>query len=61
MDDQALRVAHVREQAVQLQPVYEPPAFLQAAVYPEAEDRAVEPVAVVLAGDLVRGVIREPG
>src|ERR671910_349587 len=61
VDDQALRVADVREQAVQLQPVYEPLAFLQTTVYPEAEDCAVEPGAVVLAGDLVRGVIREPG
>src|ERR671911_534174 len=61
VDDQALRVAHVGEQAVQLQPVYKALASLQAAVYSEAEDRAVEPVSVILAGDLVRRVVRKTG
>src|SRR4028118_2058581 len=40
MDYQTLRIAHVREQAVKFESVYEPLASLQAALDAEAEDRA---------------------
>src|SRR3712207_2060963 len=59
MYHQALRVANVRQQAEQLEPVYKSSASLQTAVYAEAQNSAVEPVAVVLLGDFVGGVRSE--
>src|SRR5215204_799520 len=59
--DQALRVAHVGKEAVQLEPVYKALASLEATFDAEAEDRTVEPIPVVLRRQVVRRMVREAG
>src|SRR5688572_8066337 len=59
MNDEALGVANVGEQAVQLEPVDKALAGLQAAVDAEAEDRAEESFPVVLRRHLVRRMFFE--
>src|SRR5215210_189662 len=59
MDYQALRVAHVREQAVQLETVYEALSRLQASIDTEAQDRSAHPLPMVPAGEVVGRMIGE--
>src|SRR5918997_3707023 len=59
VDHQTLRIAHVREQAVKFESVYEPLAGLQAALDAEAEDRAEHALPVILAGEVVGRMVGE--
>src|SRR5215204_4037722 len=57
--DQALRVAHVGKEAVQLEPVYKALARFEPTVDAEAEDRTEETFPVVLRRHIVRRMIIE--
>src|SRR4028118_979411 len=59
MYDQALRVAHVCEEAVKFESVYESLASVQAAPDAEAEDRAEHALPVILAGEVVGRMVGE--